>query len=351
MRVLIVEYLTSGLGDVVDGNSSLLREGRAMVEALLHDARALPGVTPVTIWDRRLAPPECPGLEFRLVDSTTAADGMLLELLHGCDHALIVAPECDAILESLLEFAHAAIGAERVIGPSPETAALCGDKLRLAGELQRWGIPTPPTEALETTDLAALAVPCVVKPRDGAGCEETYRLTGADLTSEFPRPVSELIVQPFISGVPLSNAVIVGSGGRMDAFLPLGRQAIEGERQLRYAGGEIPWRSADAERAGRLAEQCCERLVRELPGLRGWIGCDWVWDPGEGRLWLIEVNPRLTTSYVGYRKSLEINLAGVLLQVSAWPARPSIREGVRFAPDGNVAPLSSENARDGRNRR
>jgi len=47
--------------------------------------------------------------------------------------------------------------------------------------------------------------------------------------------------------------------------------------------------------------------VGALPGLRGHVGVDLVVAPD--RCVVIEVNPRLTTSYVGLRRALRANLA------------------------------------------
>lgn len=309
-----------------------------MAEALLTDASALAGITPVTLWDDRLEPPGCEGLEWVATRTPQEAEARFLELLIASDRTLIVAPECDGILESLLKMAHAAVGSERVIGASTEAAARCGDKLSLAADLSRWGIPTPKTEALATANLEPVARPCVVKPRYGAGCEETYRLHAGESVSAVPRSQTEKIVQPFVTGIPLSNAVIFGAGGRIDALLPLGRQDIEGHRQLRYAGGEIPWRSEDAERAARLAEDRCHRIASKLPGLRGWIGFDWIWIADEGCLWLIEINPRLTTSYVGYRNYLGVELTRILLDAKAGATLRPVSSGVRFSPSGAIQP-------------
>jgi predicted ATP-grasp superfamily ATP-dependent carboligase len=53
---------------------------------------------------------------------------------------------------------------------------------------------------------------------------------------------------------------------------------------------------------------------------------------------VIEVNPRLTTSYLGLRRALEANLAGAMLRLAtgqpwAWSGRPS---AVQFTAHGHV---------------
>jgi hypothetical protein len=44
-----------------------------------------------------------------------------------------------------------------------------------------------------------------------------------------------------------------------------------------------------------------------LPGLQGYVGVDLVLSGSDA--WLIEINPRLTTSYIGLRQLIQLNLA------------------------------------------
>jgi predicted ATP-grasp superfamily ATP-dependent carboligase len=55
----------------------------------------------------------------------------------------------------------------------------------------------------------------------------------------------------------------------------------------------------------------------------------------------MEINPRLTTSYVGLRALADANLAEVVLRVAGGELVPPLtwRDGsVRFAADGTVTP-------------
>jgi predicted ATP-grasp superfamily ATP-dependent carboligase len=53
------------------------------------------------------------------------------------------------------------------------------------------------------------------------------------------------------------------------------------------------------------------QLAILLGGFRGWLGVDFVFMEG-GELQIVEINPRLCTSYAGYRLLAETSLAGVL---------------------------------------
>ena len=63
----------------------------------------------------------------------------------------------------------------------------------------------------------------------------------------------------------------------------------------------------------RGAREACElgqRAVALVPGMQGYVGVDLVF--GEETCWLIEINPRVTTSYVGLRRVVGINMAAAI---------------------------------------
>ena len=75
--------------------------------------------------------------------------------------------------------------------------------------------------------------------------------------------------------------------------------------------------------------------------MKGYVGVDIVLgDAPDGSAdWVIEINPRLTTSYVGLRALARGNLAGVLLAVVQREALPELgwHEGtVAWSADGAV---------------
>jgi predicted ATP-grasp superfamily ATP-dependent carboligase len=92
-----------------------------------------------------------------------------------------------------------------------------------------------------------------------------------------------------------------------------------------------------AERAVRLTRQAIETM----PGLLGYVGIDIVLGAAEdgSQDWLIELNPRLTTSYIGLRALAQTNLAQLVLQLARGePIEEPVwrQETVRFATDGGI---------------
>ena len=86
-----------------------------------------------------------------------------------------------------------------------------------------------------------------------------------------------------------------------------------------------------AERAVRVALSA----IDTVPGLFGYVGVDVVLS--DACDWVIEINPRLTTSYLGLRALAEDNLAEMMVRVARGENVEAPRwkdEVVRFSVDG-----------------
>lgn len=295
MRILILEHLASGAMAGEDLPADLLEQGCAMLRAAIADFAAA-GHEIVTLLDPRVAtPPECQAMR---VDDADRVELAFDRLAEHADAALVIAPEFDGILERWLVKVEAA--GLRNLGCAPAAARLCADKLELAVVLGRAGLRTPATRT--PTPGLELSYPCVVKPRWGVGCENTFVCQSAQAVATLPHR-DDWIVQPLVEGVALSVSLIVHD----DRVRPLaaGEQHIEGTGQLAYRGGRIPVDRPDAIAAAVQA-------VRALPvPLHGFVGVDLVDDT------VIEINPRLTMSYVGLRALCRTSMAAAILDPDA----------------------------------
>ena len=142
-----------------------------------------------------------------------------------------------------------------------------------------------------------------------------------------------MILQPFVPGTAASVAFLIGPAGLYP--LPPCLQHVAPETDFRYDGGEVPIPPALAARAVALGL----RAIGCMPGLCGYVGVDLVLgpDPAGNSDAAIEINPRLTTSYVGLRALADGNVARALLAVcdGEKPAPVRWKPGrVRFRPDG-----------------
>lgn len=333
MRVFIYEYTCAR---PADGRltRSVRREGSAMLGALLADFARVPGVRVVTLVGPGVT--TVANRRVRVVTSTTEAPAFRA-LAESCDLTLLVAPEFDNLLASRAD--SVLRGGGRLLGPSPEAVRLTADKLALARHLRRGGVPTPACRLVAEAPPGG-AFPVVYKPRDGAGSVATFLVRSAAEWHAVRRMAAaegwkgESVIQPFAPGRPASVSFLIGPGATL--AMPACAQHVSADGRFRYRGGALPLPDRFARRATSLAL----RAVQAVPGLRGYVGVDLVLgDAGDGSAdRVIEINPRVTTSYVGLRALCRSNLAAAMIAcVHGDATRLSWKAGsVSFRPDGRV---------------
>jgi predicted ATP-grasp superfamily ATP-dependent carboligase len=339
MKVLIHEWVTGGGLAGTALPASWAAEGRAMRRAVADDFRSLAGVEVITTLDERFAGDE-PSAAFERIGPGQEED-VLARLTSRCDYTVLIAPETGGILESRTRLIRAAGG--RSLGSTPGAIALTADKRRMARHLEQQGMRTPRTEAFASTSGPPpdFPYPAVVKPADGAGAMHTYQCGRREDVPSGPDLPLEMVIQPICPGTPMSATFLLGPSGSVD-LVGVGWQRIEVRRgRLEYCGGRVPAPSAFA-----LGEPLA--AVRSVKGLRGIVGVDFVREDGIGTTTVIEINPRLTTSFVGLCRLLPPGaIARAWLDVFAGRAsgrdlRAMIEngagDGVTFSTEGRDTP-------------
>ena len=318
-----------------------------MLRALLLDVKRIPDGSAVTLWDARLDPPQLPGVEVVTVADRRSEEAQFRRLVRECDATLIIAPEFDGMLARRRRWVDELGGL--AVGSTVEAINFCADKLSLSRVLTEQGILTPQTVVLDAERRESpLAFPLVVKPRDGAGSQHTFLVRDARELRDLPLSRDgwprEFVCQPFVAGRALSAAAIVERTSRLVRVFPVGLQRLSNEGRFQYLGGEIP---ADRKGAGgedrataglqNAAEQLVRKVAGSIRGLAGYVGFDFVLPEGRMEPVLIEVNPRLTTAYVGYRQIADENLAERMIFPERRPGEIRWRnKQVVFKPDGSI---------------
>lgn len=343
MRILLYEFVTAGglFADFGDGRlpESLQAEARAMIGSLAADMAALPGVTAWVLRDTRLAHWSLKGQMIDVPPSTGELDA-LRRWSAECDWTLVIAPEWRDTLRIRAQSVVEAGG--QLLGPSPERIALAADKHATAEFLSARGIAVPDGVALAAGDPLpeVFPLPAVLKPRDGAG-SDGVQLLRSQRDLQQARPTVPARLESFCPGIAASVAILGHGDGRCTR-LPACRQHLSADGSFKYLGGSLPLPADLAARAQRLADQ----VAAALPPWRGYLGIDLVLgeDEAAGRDVVIEINPRLTTSYVGLRAMAAENLAGAMLALaSGRPAALCFHDTpIQFTADGKVRVAARE---------
>jgi len=328
MRVFVSEYICGGAWPEASLDSSLIVEGRAMLLALVEDLLRIPDLEVVITWDQRLSAFPLGNnsrLEIVPVISPTTEAFDFKRWCIECDVTFVIAPEFHDILASRIETASAET---HVAGCDVESTRLCSDKLRLAGFLESVEVSTIPTERFELSNAEgnrSVPFPSVIKPQDGAGSTLTCKASSSNELNRVSRWLLtsgegfKFIRQPFIDGLAVSCAAIVTArqGGRPDGLrievLPPCQQIVSADGQFRYEGADSPGQldSTDCDRIQSIVRRCCTVIT----GLSGYVGFDLL-IPFDSRdtPTVVEINPRLTTGYLLWRKMCSDNLAARILE-------------------------------------
>jgi predicted ATP-grasp superfamily ATP-dependent carboligase len=294
MKVLLAEYTASR-------DPALAPEGAAMLEILRESFGAcgyevvLPG----------------PGDFYREI----------VRLAPECDMGLVIAP--DSLLAKftlpLEQYSHN-------LGCGSMNAALCANKVTTGNILKSNGIPVPPD---------APGGRHVVKPV--AGCDSQ----GVRLTTDAPG--KDEFAQGFIEGenysVSLVMSRVVGEAclyfsGNPPLVLAVNRQdvIINDDGTFAYRGGETPVHPAREQEIIDTATRAANVL-----GCQGYCGIDVV---VADKVYVVDVNPRVTTSLVGIAACMEEEIARLLVEAShgTAPKEVHLTGKVRFDRYGRVSP-------------
>lgn len=305
-KTFVYEFL-SGEGAGVGLHADVAVEGAAMLLGVAGDFAAA-GFKTFTIIS--------PGLGSLVGEFTNAGVEVkhtsFSEGVNEADYCLVIAPESGGVLQRLVREVE---GRGKIhLGPDSESVAITTDKVRTLELAESVGLNVPLTLEFRSVDEAVgkawdIGFPVVFKPVDGVGCEGASVVWREEEIERAARlaleasGVGRAVAQEYVKGVDASVSVIVGERGARS--LTLNAQVVSrGEDgRLRYEGGYVPLKHEARDEAFKVAE----KLVSSIPGLRGYVGVDLVLSPMG--VFVMEVNPRITTSYLGVRMVVDGNVA------------------------------------------
>jgi predicted ATP-grasp superfamily ATP-dependent carboligase len=336
LKILLLEYITAGGMSCKQLPASLLREAKRMRDALLADLSDISGIEIVTSYDARLSLAAdgllAPSAQVVCIDSGTDAMSIWRQLLANCDAALLIAPETDQRLSQLSNML--ADSGVKNLGCSPLAVDIASNKYDTCRLLQSANILTIPTysvsEFLQPDLQHNLPAPSayIVKPIDGAGCAATlYFNDVASVNAHLNRVADQVyqsttsaqstpskqIVQPYQAGTAASIAMLCKQGQAW--LLSFNQQNIiinhdDSPASIGYHGGQINALNHHQQALTQLANS----IAAAMPGLNGYVGVDVIIQ--DAHIYVVEINPRITTSYIGLRESLGCNPLQLILDLN-----------------------------------
>lgn len=275
---------------------SLANEGRRMLQALLNELKLNKQIEIVLLLDRRFNNLDMPdACEIAWVNHS---DFWLYldETMSRCDAVLPIAPEQDGLLAMIA--ARVLANNKQLWLSDPDTIALCSNKLQTIKLLAQYGLPVVETWRLADYKFLGNG-PWVIKPNDGMGCQGSLLIKTEQMTEQ--HDAHDLIVQAYIEGdsLSLSSVFIDGQG----YLLSCNRQQIN----IKQNTFELLGCSVNIEHSLRYEfEEMIQKVATAMPKLWGYIGIDLIVSSQHGPM-ILEINPRITTSYVGLYEATGIS--------------------------------------------
>ena len=138
------------------------------------------------------------------------------------------------------------------------------------------------------------------------------------------------LLQDYIDGISISVSLL--TNGKTSIPLSCNLQNLSSiNGNLIYDGGTVPFEHELSVKA----ESIAKKAVDSVDGLIGYVGVDLLLDEENGEIYIIELNPRLTTPYIALRRLLNFNLGYAIIK-SAYgelPVKVELNGTVTFYKD------------------
>jgi len=308
-----------------------------MLQALAADFSRVSGVSLDVLVDVRHRDLELPNCTIHQVDNALVERDFLTRLASTADWTIVVAPEFDDHLHSRCLAVERAGG--RLLSPDSRLVALAADKHATAEHLSARGVAVAVGIALAAGESLPVdfEYPAVLKPRFGAGSQGICWIDGP---GSLDRPIDcASRLERYMPGMAVSVAALCGPpNNEFTGIAPLVpcHQFVDRSGGFAFVGGSLPIEPEFAQRATRLAT----RAIATLPEPRGYLGVDLVLgeDPTGANDAVIEINPRMTTSYAGLRALARGNLAEAMMELAAgrWVELCWKAGSIQFQSSGGV---------------
>jgi predicted ATP-grasp superfamily ATP-dependent carboligase len=303
VKILIFEYITGGGFNNQELPESLAREGRLMLSALLDNLSSIKQLQLIVLLDERFIDLARPGCKVIEINQQQDALEQFVIAASSCDAVWPIAPEFDGILQQLCEMV---VSLGKVILTSPASAvAITGDKYKTYQRLGANLIATVPTRIFAQSEY--LLGEWMVKSIDGVGCADSYLITGSDDFEQMLKRDGKYIIQPHLKGHKTSLSCLLKQGKAWLVCVNLQKFRII-DKQYQLSEIIVNHQPITAN-----YQEIADSVAQAVPDCWGYVGIDLI-ETAE-QILVLEINPRLTTSFTGIYAALGINIAEAVLQL------------------------------------
>ena len=325
-KIFIFEFVSGGGFNQVIIPSSLFCEGFGMLRSIIADFKLLNFEISILI-DHKISFLS-KYLRADYIEQVSSQDNYIKKFkkcVKEAEFCFIIAPEFSNILYDLTKIVKD--GDKKLLSIDLKGIELGTSKIKTYEFFKANNINTPKTYLIPVKDgkldedfimqkFNELKSPIVIKPDDGVGAENIYYLENKTQLSDllYKNKVGAeriYILQEFIEGDDLSVSLIGISNQENPIILAVNSQDINIKNtklESEYFGGYTPVENND-----QISKRIAEVLKKsDLSNFNSYFGIDFI-RKKDGTLYIIEINPRLTTSYIGLKNVLNYNLVEIIL--------------------------------------
>ncbi|KAF3977418.1 MAG: ATP-grasp domain-containing protein [Methylococcales symbiont of Iophon sp. n. MRB-2018] len=307
-HILVFEYITGGGFAQQELPASLANEGQLMLNALIQQLAELTAIQITVLQDWRCQIPlTAENIQAILLSKEQSVIPLLAKWIDKVDAVWLIAPETDDVLTKLSQLVEEK--SKVLLNSQSVAVAICSNKLATIEQLKKHAVPVVDTVQLNTS-LPSWQSPWVVKTKDGVGCENIHYISDYNELGKLMTDLeclSRYVIQPYINGDSLSLSCLFKDG---KAWL-----LCCNKQQILPQGGGFKLSACEVNishnRQGWY-QQLIAKVAKALPGLWGYVGIDII-QTVQGETLILEINPRLTTSFVGIKQATGVNVAKLVL--------------------------------------
>ncbi|MFX1313687.1 MAG: ATP-grasp domain-containing protein [Promethearchaeota archaeon] len=332
-KIFIFEYVSGGGFNQNDIPISLFCEGFGMLKSIITDFKRL-DYEISTILDYRIFSLS-KYLQADIVEKIDNKDNFIRKfkiLVKNSKYVFIIAPESSNILYNLSKIV---LNHEKILlSTNLEGIKIGTSKIDTYNFFKVNKIITPKTYLIPYKNnildidfiiqkFYELRTPIIIKPEDGVGSESIYYFETEDQIRTYFQQHKDIlginrkyIIQQYIIGCDLSASLIgtplsTTRSINSPTILSINSQTVnikDSNQESEYFGGYTPVKDA---------QDICIKLKNSLKfpkfsKFTGYFGIDLI-RRKDLQLYFIEINPRLTTSYIGLRNIINQNPANLIL--------------------------------------
>ena len=294
-KILIYEYITGGGLLNEDLTSELMNEANMITSSVYDSCRKSKHFKYNYFRDYRL-------LSLKEKEAIVLRNNSKiydLNFLNKYDYVLPVLPEIDMSLYLYVKYLETN-GINAVISNS-QTIKICSDKLKFYKFCQKNSLPTIETYKKYKSNLHNKLL--LIKDRYGAGCsyiEITKNIKNPELIKK------DKVIQPYINGEDYSISIYFTKNNFY--ILTVNKQILKYKNnKARLSSIIVNIKPPSYLKIISLVS----KIKDSLPGLYGFVGVDIIMKGND--MFIIEINPRLTTSFIGIYDTIGVNIIDLII--------------------------------------